>query len=102
MNRRQRRAWKHRKKTGAMITIEIDFKHTQGKETVVETRTFPLDIDDLPLTLCEALEQEGIGQLRVGITEYLGLTEEESKQLRLKHVKQIAAAIREASTVPNG
>ena len=102
MNRHQRRAWKHRRKTHRVITIEIDFKYVEGKEPVTKTRTFPLDIDDLPLTLCEALEQEGIGQMRAGIAEYLGLTEAESRQLRLKHVKQISEAIKEAGTIPNG
>lgn len=118
MNRHQRRAWKHRRKVGKVITIEIDFKYTQevqhevergGKkikekttESSVKTRTFPLEIDDLPLTLCEALEAENIGQMRAGITEYLGLTDEESRQLRLKHVKQISQAIRDAQAIPNG
>ena len=51
---------------------------------------------------CEAMEQEGIGQMREGIAEFLELTEAESRQLRLRHIKQIAAAIGEAQKLPNG
>lgn len=84
-----------------MITIEIDFKYTKNGERVEETRTFPIDIDELPLTLCEALETEKIGEMRQGLAEFLDLTEDESRQLRLKHLKQISKAIREAGMVPN-
>ena len=85
-----------------VIDLEIAFTHKNGKGPETHTRTWTLDLDDMPLILIEALEQEGIGQMRAGITEYLGLTEEESRQLRLKHVKQISEAIKQAQDIPNG
>lgn len=84
------------------LHIEIDFKYTKDGARVVETRVFDVGLDDMPLILCEALEQEGIGDMRAGITEFLELTEEESRQLRLRHIKQISAAIKAAQEIPNG
>lgn len=84
------------------LKIEIDFKYTKDGARVSETRTFAVDLDDMPLILCEAMEQEGIGEMRAGIAEFLDLTEEESRQLRLRHIKQISAAIGEAQKLPNG
>ena len=84
------------------LHIEIDFKYTKDGQKVSETRVFDVALDDLPLILCEALEGEGIGKMREGIAEYLELTDEESRQLRLRHIKQISAAIGAAREIPNG
>lgn len=84
------------------LTIEIDIKTVKDGKRVKETRTYERDFDDLPLILVESLESEAIHNMRLGIAEYLDLSEDEAKQLTLRHVRQFTAAISQAREIPNG
>lgn len=80
-----------------IIKLEIDLKH--GAET--QTKAYTVDPDDLPLILLESLEDGKIGPMRTGIAQFLGLSEEESRQLTIRHIKLIAAAMKVAQDDPN-
>lgn len=82
-----------------MATITLDITLGKGEHAVTSSHAF--DPDDMPLTFFEAAEQEKVGLMRAGITEVLGLTPEQSAGLTIRHVKQITAAIKEASKAPN-
>ena len=82
-----------------MATVEmvITFKH-RGAAPV--ERTFTLDSDDMPLILAEAMDEGKIGLMREAITEYLDLSDAESKQLTVRNLKQIGEALKAASDIP--
>lgn len=86
-----------------VVTIEITFKRWQEKDgkkvRVDEARTFTVDSEDMPLILAE---DESVGLMRGAMADYLGLTEEESRHLTLRHLKQIAEGIKAAGEIPNG
>ena len=81
----------------ATITLEI----TLGKGEKAVTTAHVFDPDDMPLTFFEAAEENKISLMRGGITDLLELTPEQSRGLTIRHVKQITAAIKEASKLPN-
>ena len=79
-----------------IFNLEIDFKNG------AEPKQYNVDSDDLPLILLESLEDGKVGLMRVGIAEFLGLSETESRQLTVRHIKQIGAAMKAAQELPNG
>lgn len=94
----------------AVIGLEIAFKYKRNTKDetgkvmqVVEetTRSFAIDSDDIPLILVEGMDDGKFGLMREGIADFLGLTQEESKQLTVRHLKAIGKAMKEAQTVPN-
>lgn len=85
----------------ARMTLDIAFKYVKDGARVEETRTFTIDSDDMPLILAESMDSSDFGMMREAITEFLGLTEAESRQLTVRHLKQIGAAMKEAQKIPN-
>lgn len=81
-----------------IFNLEITYKN--GAEST--TKTYSVDSDDMPLILLESLDEGKIGLMRTGIAEFLGLSEAESRQLTVRHIKQIGAAMKAAQEVPNG
>ncbi len=81
-------------------------KVTITLELAGELREFEITPSKLPLIFVEALEdmkQDGSWRnMRLGIQKLLKLTDEESMELETDHIVQIAAAIGEATDIPNG
>ena len=112
MNRHQRRAFVKRKRRMATISLDITFKYTReekdketgkpAKVTEERLRAFTIDSDDIPLILVEGMEEGKFGLMREGIADFLGLTQEESRQLTVRHMKAIGKAMKDAQTIPNG
>jgi hypothetical protein len=81
------------------ITIDITFKERDKDGAKTErTRTFKVDSEDMPLALAE----ENIAGMRLAIADFLDLTEAESRQITLRHLKAIGKAMAEANSIPNG
>ena len=86
----------------AVIDLEITFKYKNGKEPAERLRSFHIDSDDIPLILVEGMDDGKFGMMREGIADFLELTEEESRQLTVRHLKQIGKAMKAAQEIPNG
>ena len=86
----------------AVINLDITFKYKNGGPPEEHSRSFAIDSDDIPLILVEGMEEGKFGMMREGIADFLGLTAEESRQLTIRHMKAIGAAMKEAQTIPNG
>lgn len=80
----------------------IDLTITTGKGEKSESHTYTIDPLDVPLALVEASEDGKFGMLRQAIADFLDLPDNISRQLTVRHVKQISEAISEASKIPNG
>ena len=83
-----------------MATITLDI--TIGKRDKAVTTRHIFDPDDMPLIFMEAAEANRVGDMRESIADLLDLTADQSRQLTIRHLKQVADAIKEASAVPNG
>ena len=83
-----------------MALITLDITIGRGEKAVTTRHVF--DPDDMPLIFMESAEEGKIGPMRESIAELLDLTEQQSRQLTLRHLKQISTAIKEASASPNG
>ncbi len=56
----------------------------------------------MPLILVEAAQSNDAAMLREAIASFLDMPDAVSRQLTLRNVKQISAAIKEAADDPNG
>lgn len=83
-----------------MATITIDITLGKGEKSVTTQHSF--DPDDMPLAFFEAAEEGKMSAMRTHIADLVGLTPEQSAGLTVRHLKQITAAIKEASKIPNG
>ena len=83
-----------------MATITFDITVGKGERATTSSHTF--DGDDIPLILVEASQTGDAKMLREAIAEFLDLPDNVSRQLTLRNIKQIGAAIKEASDAPNG
>lgn len=83
------------------LEIEFDGEDKDGKPTQY-TRTFDLVPDKMPLALVEAGDEKKFGLMRRSLKRYLKLTEDESEQITIEHLNQIAGATAEAQRIPNG
>lgn len=81
------------------MIFDLDITYKNGAEA--QSKTYHVDSDDLPLILLESLDEGKIGLMRAGIAEFLGLSEAESRQLTVRHIKQIGAAMKAAQELPN-
>lgn len=82
----------------ARVTLEIEVGKGEGKQT----HTYSFDGDDVPLLLLEASQEGKAALMREALTDFLELPEGVARQLTIRHIKQIGAAIKEASESPNG
>lgn len=81
----------------AQVTLEI----TVGKGEKQATHKYTFDGDDVPLLLLEASQEGKAAMMREAIQDFLEMPPEIAKQLTMRHVKQIGAAIKEAIDSPN-
>lgn len=98
MNRHERRAWKAKLRHMAKVDLSI----TVGKGEKEKTYTYSFEGDDVPLILLEASQEGKAKLMREAVTDFLELPEDVARQLTIKNVKQIGAAIKEATESPNG
>lgn len=82
----------------AKVTLDI----TTGKGEKKQTHSYAFDGDDVPLLLLEAQQEGKASLMREALTDFLDLPEAVARQLTIGHIKQIGAAIKEATEVPNG
>jgi hypothetical protein len=86
------------------ITIEITFDRDDPKpgEQPTYTRKLPVDPVKIPLALIEGVSSQDFGMARRAIARFLKLTKDESEQLTIEHMNQIAQAAGDAAKIPNG
>lgn len=77
-----------------IFNLEITYKDGAAK-------TYSVDSDDLPLILLESLDEGKVSLMRAGLAEFLGLSDAESRQLTVRHIKQIGQAMKAAQELPN-
>ena len=78
------------------MIFKLDITYKDG------AKTYEVDTDDLPLILLESLDEGKVSLMRAGIAEFLGLSEAESRQLTVRHIKEIGKAMKAAQDIPNG
>lgn len=88
----------------ASITIEITFDrdNPKGDEQPTYTKRLPIDPVKIPLSLIEGIGSQDFGLARRAIARFLKLNRDESEQLTIEHMNQIAQAAGEAAKIPNG
>lgn len=88
----------------ASITIEITFDRDSPKagEEPTYTRRLPIDPVKIPLALLEGISSQDFGMARRAIARFLKLSKDESEQLTIEHMNQIAQAAGDAAKIPNG
>lgn len=82
----------------ASVTLKIEV----GKGEKKTAHEYTFDGDDVPLILLEATQEGKAGLMREALTDFLELPADVARQLTIRHVKQIGAAIKEATESPNG
>jgi hypothetical protein len=97
MNRHERR--KARSVLKHMATVDLEIK--VGKGAKATTHNYKFDGDDVPLLLLEAQQEGKASLMREALTDFLELPEAVARQLTIGHIKQIGAAIKEATESPN-
>ncbi len=60
------------------------------------------DPDDIPLVFLEAMEEAKWRLVRESLAKMLGLTEEESRELTVRNLKQIGQGIKDSVAIPKG
>lgn len=98
MNRHDRRKARSILRRMAQVTLEIDV----GKGEKKQTHKYTFDGDDVPLLLLEAQQEGKASLMREALTDFLELPDAVARQLTIRHIKQIGAAIKEATEIPNG
>lgn len=80
---------------------KVDLEIKVGKGAKQTTHNYSFDGDDVPLLLLEAQQEGKAALMREAITDFLELPEPVARQLTIGHIKQIGAAIKEATESPN-
>lgn len=84
-----------------IFNLEITFKdRLEDGSRTTHSKTYHVDSDDIPLIFLEATSSGSVGPLREALSEFLDLTDAESRQLTVRHIKQIGAAMKEAQDDP--
>lgn len=81
----------------ASVTLKIEV----GRGAKAQAHEYTFDGDDVPLILLEATQEGKAGLMREALTDFLELPDDVARQLTIRHVKQIGAAIKEATESPN-
>jgi hypothetical protein len=86
-----------------IVTIEITFDRDEPKagEPATYTKRVPIDPVKIPLSLIEGMNSQDFGLARRALARFLKLNRDESEQLTIEHMNQIAKAAGDAATIPN-
>ncbi len=64
------------------------------------TKRCSFEPDDIPLLFLEAMDEAKWKEVRLSLAGMLGLTEEESRALTVRNLKQIGQGIKDSVTIP--
>lgn len=86
-----------------VIKLEIDFENLdKDGATTTYTKKFELVPEKFPLSLIESMDTSDFAMMRRGFRRLLKLSEDESEQLTVEHLKAFADATKAAQDIPNG